>query len=252
LGEALEGHADVSGLIQGARNAPEVRQTGFEPRPRPAARRIRIGLACDRAFHFYYQDNLDALERHGCDLVRFSPLDDDAIPRDLDGMYIGGGYPEEYAEGLAGNMRMIRSIRRFAESGKPVYGECGGLMYLGTGIKTLDGRSHKLVGLLPAWTRMLDRLKSLGYAEVTFAVDSLFGRKGFRLRGHEFHYSELLDDPTKEGAWTAVYLARHRRSDGPVPEGFQCGRVLVSYIHMHFASQPEAVAHFVTVCEGQL
>jgi cobyrinic acid a,c-diamide synthase len=123
-------------------------------------------------------------------------------------------------------------------------------MYLSEGIETLDGRLHNLVGLLPARTRMLDRLKSLGYVETILAEDSLFGVKGSRLRGHEFHYSELLNDPTEGSAWNAIYRAKHRRSDAAVPEGYQNGRVLVSYVHMHFASRPEAVQHFIRVCSG--
>ncbi|MEJ2717782.1 MAG: cobyrinic acid a,c-diamide synthase, partial [Deltaproteobacteria bacterium] len=113
---------------------------------------------------------------------------------------------------------------------------------------TLDGIRHELVGLLPAWTRMLDRLKSLGYVEATLVEDSLFGLKGARLRGHEFHYSELLDDPTEDPLWSPVYATRRRRSEETIPEGFQSGRILVSYVHMHFASRPEAVRHFVGLC----
>jgi cobyrinic acid a,c-diamide synthase len=121
-------------------------------------------------------------------------------------------------------------------------------MYLSRGIETLDGTRHELVGLLPAWTRMLDRLKSLGYVETTVVEDSLFGLEGAQLRGHEFHYSELLNDPTEDPLWRPVYATRRRRSEEVIPEGFQSGRILVSYVHMHFASRPEAVRRFAGLC----
>ena len=97
---------------------------------------------------------------------------------------------------------------------------------------------------------MLERLKSLGYVETTLTQNSLFGHKGTKLRGHEFHYSELLNDPTEDPNWTTTYTTKRRRSDQILPEGFQCGKILVSYIHMHFASQPKAVEQFVKNCSG--
>ena len=251
LGAALERHASLDRIIEKAGRAGELKEAGPLWEPRISEGSVKIGLAHDRAFHFYYPDNLEALEAYGCELVRFSPLNDEALPVGLDAIYLGGGYPEEFAEQLAGNATMLDSVRRFAESGRPVYAECGGLMYLSEGIETLDRKRHKLVGLLPAATRMLDRLKSLGYVEVTLARASLFGSKGSQLRGHEFHYSELTGDPTVDGAWTALYRAVHRRSDAAVAEGFQRGNVLASYFHLHFASRPEAVKHFVAVCRGQ-
>jgi len=250
LGEALERYGSVKEIMAAARSAPQL-SAGFQgPRPVSADQDVRIGLAYDRAFHFYYPDNLEALEAHGCKLVRFSPIEDQQLPDDLDAIYLGGGYPEEFAEQLAENIGMLESVRRFAESGKTIYGECGGMMYISRGIETRDGKRHRLVGLLPAWTRMLDRLKSLGYVEATFARGSLFGPKGFTLRGHEFHYSELLEDPTEDGEWTHAYRAKSRRSEEFLPKGFQSGKILVSYIHLHFASRPEAIERFVAACKG--
>ena len=138
------------------------------------------------------------------------------LPEGLDGLYIGGGYPEEYAEALARNTTMLESVRRFAGEGKLVYAECGGLMYLAQGIECGDAARHKLVGLLPQWTRMLDRRKALSYVEVTLTRDSLFGKQGERLRGHEFHYSELLDHPIEDGGWNHPYSVKRRRSDAAV------------------------------------
>jgi len=252
LGDAVEDHMAVEKILEKARAAAglqEASQGGTLSGKRSSPQfPVRIGLAYDQAFHFYYPDNLEGFERTGCELVKFSPLHDADLPKELDGIYIGGGYPEEFAERLAQNTSMLKGFKKFGEADKPIYAECGGLMYLAQGIETLDGKRHNLVGLFPAWTRMLDRLRSLGYVEVTLAQDSLFGKQGDILRGHEFHYSELVSQEWQGSGWNAVYQAHRRRATQAVPEGFQKGRILVSYIHMHFASRPESIGHFLGVC----
>ncbi len=115
--------------------------------------------------------------------MEFSPLKDKSLPSGLDGVYFGGGYPEEHADELSKNMSMLNSVRQFASTNRPIYAECGGLMYLSKGIESIDGEKFELVGLLPTWTRMLPRLKSLGYVEVTFTKDSLFGPEGRQYQG---------------------------------------------------------------------
>ncbi|MBF0550289.1 MAG: cobyrinate a,c-diamide synthase [Deltaproteobacteria bacterium] len=245
LGRVIDTPGTIETMIRLADQAPELEAGTAPPEISPLPSPVRLGLADDAAFHFYYQDNLDALEAAGCELVRFSPLHDAALPEGLAGLYLGGGYPEEYAAELAANQTMLQAVRDFAGSGRPIYAECGGLMYLSQGITLRDGRRPELTGLFPSGTRMLDRLKALGYVEVTLTQDSLLGRAGDRLRGHEFHYSEL-DDPTAEVAgWEQVYVTRKPSSDTTGREGWQQGRVLASYVHLHFASRPEAVRHFV-------
>jgi len=229
-----------------------------------AALRVKLGLAQDQAFHFYYPDNLEALQAHGCELVRFSPLSDARLPAGLHALYLGGGYPEEHAAALAANSTMLADIKAFAASGLPVYAECGGLMYLAEGLQTLDGRRHAMAGVLPLWTRMLQRRKALGYVEITLTHDALWGPRGAILRGHEFHYSELLPQPgltpssghletghpSPPDGWRTVYSVQSRREPEPVAEGFQRGRVLASYVHAHFAGRPEIVRSFVANCEA--
>jgi cobyrinic acid a,c-diamide synthase len=248
LAEVLERHGSIDAVLGIARNAPPVQGVSQDRETWTPRRPVRLGLAYDAAFHFYYEDNLEALEAAGCELIRFSPVSDSALPERLDAVYLGGGYPEEYAEALSENGSMRRAIREFAAAGKPVYAECGGLMYLSRGIQSRDGRRFEMVGLLPQWTRMLDRLKSLGYVEVTLAETSLFGSSGDKLRGHEFHYSELIDPSVDDTGCQPVYLVTRMRSDSQEPEGFQCGSVLASYIHTHFASREKALKHFVSVC----
>jgi cobyrinic acid a,c-diamide synthase len=248
LAEGVEAAVSLEQVLQTAHSAPEMAPAKTEtPASSTGVARVRLGIAKDEAFHFYYPDNLEALERAGCELVPFSPLHDDALPANLNGLYIGGGYPEEHAQELAANHAMLESLRRFAESHHVIYAECGGLMYLSQGIETLEGVRHPMLGLLPAWTRMCPRRKSLGYVEVTLARESLWGHAGDMLRGHEFHYSELAHLPA---GCELAYKLRYRRSERPAAEGFQSGQVLASYAHIHFASRPEAVRHFVSCLES--
>ena len=138
--------------------------------------RVRIGVARDNAFCFYYQDNLDLLVAAGAQLVFFSPMKDSDLPPGLDGLYLGGGYPELFARQLAKNQSIRDCIKRFSAAGMPIYGECGGMMYLGAAITDLEGVRHPMTNCFPLETRMLSRLKSLGYREVRMIRDSLLGK----------------------------------------------------------------------------
>jgi cobyrinic acid a,c-diamide synthase len=218
--------------------------------PHPSSFGLRLGLAWDEAFHFYYADNLEALQDRGVEICRFSPLADAGLPPALDGLYLGGGYPELYAARLAANHTMLCDVRAWAAAGRPLYAECGGLMYLGRSLVTRDGARHAMAGAVPVETVMLDRLKTLGYVEVSLQVDSLWGPAGAVCRGHEFHYSEIAADPAAaEGrvaaaGWSPAYTVRRPRGEAAA-EGFARGNVLASYVHLHWASRPEAADRFV-------
>ena len=242
LADAVEAGVSLDKVLETARSAASIESPATQTAESTIAKCVRLGIARDEAFHFYYPDNLLALELAGCELVPFSPLHDSELPRGLNGIYIGGGYPEEHAQALAANGSMLDSIRQFSAKNGVTYAECGGLMYLSQGIETLDGTRHPLAGLLPVWTRMCPRRKSLGYVEAVLTCESLWGQCGDSLRGHEFHYSELTSLPED---CERAYALHYRRSEHPVAEGFQCGSVLASYAHLHFASRPGAVAHFV-------
>ncbi|OQY20480.1 MAG: cobyrinic acid a,c-diamide synthase [Desulfobacteraceae bacterium 4572_35.1] len=205
---------------------------------------LRLAVAYDEAFQFYYADLFVALKQQGCEIVFFSPLRDKSLPEKIDGLYLGGGYPEVYARQLAENRLMIEEVNAFCNRGKPVYAECGGLIYLTQGIEQADERVP-LVGVLPVWAKMLQNRKALGYVEVTLLDDSLFGQQGDVFRGHEFHYSELIDDPQGKDGWRAVYQLKQNRSGNSYPEGYQKERVLASYAHLHLASRPEALQCFL-------
>lgn len=212
--------------------------------------RLRLGVALDEVFRFYYADNLRAFEAHGFELVFFSPHKDTSLPGDLTALYMGGGYPELFADELSKNKPMIAAVRAFCLSGRPVYAECGGLMYLSEEIITLDGERHKMARVLPAACKMQSRIQKLGYTEVELVRDCMWGFVGTRIRGHEFHYSELVSQAADLKKWDAAYIATYRRGARAAKEGFLMGNVLLSYIHLHLASHPTAVRHFRERCLG--
>jgi cobyrinic acid a,c-diamide synthase len=237
-----EAWLDVDALLAAARGAPPLELPAGVATP-AAAPRCRIGLAHDEAFHFYYEDNLARLAALGATLVRFSPLRDAALPA-VDGLYLGGGYPEEHAPALAANGAMRAAIRVFVASGRPVYAECGGLMALARAIRTRDGREHEAYGILPGVAVLRDGLQALGYAEVTTRAPSLLGPAGVRFRGHQHRFSELVGVPE------SVPRAYDVAAGGPsAPEGYQpVPNVLASYVHAHWASCPSAPAALVAAC----
>jgi cobyrinic acid a,c-diamide synthase len=252
---AAEG-LDLDALVAIARAAPPISDAArpdaapAAPAAPPAAKRCRIGVARDAAFHFYYADNLRRLEALGAELVYFSPIADRAPP-DVDGLYLGGGYPELAAAALAANAGMLDGVRALAAAGRPVYAECGGLMYLTRAIRTLDGARHAMVGLVPGEAVMHPKRRALGYVEVETQAETILGAAGLRFRGHEFRYSELeLDsggDAERAGC-DAVYSVRRRRGGATAAEGYRAGSVLASYVHAHWASNPRAAAGFVAAC----
>ena len=207
--------------------------------------RVTIGIARDEAFHFYYPDNLECLQELGARLVYFSPIHDVRLPESLDAVYLGGGYPEEFALALAQNTGMLDSFRKFANSGGAIYAECGGLMYLSQGIETLDGTNHTMAGLLPFRTRMCSRRQSLGYTEITLERNGMWGAAGTELRGHEFHYSEIIDPSATHEGWQPAYQIQYRRTPGTTSGGIQRGNIMAGYVHLHFASHPKAAHAFL-------
>jgi cobyrinic acid a,c-diamide synthase len=217
------------------------------PAPAPRVRPVRIGLARDRAFCFTYAENLRLLTAAGAELVPFSPLADTALPPDLAGLYLPGGYPELHARELAANAGLRAEIKRFSLSGRPVYAECGGFMYLMDSIQDAEGRIHPMCGVFAMAATMTPRFAALGYREAVTTQDSLLGPAWTMLRGHEFHYSApTAADP----AAAPLYKVRDRRGWTDQAEGFAKGNTLGSYIHLHLASNPDAAAAFVEACRA--
>jgi cobyrinic acid a,c-diamide synthase len=219
-------HIDVDALLAIARGAPTLDEIPAAPPTIAPTRQAVIGVARDAAFSFYYEDSLDLLRAYGAEIRFFSPLTDSAPPADAGLLYFGGGYPELHAEALAANASMREAVKAFAESGRPIYAECGGLMYL----------CQDMVGIIPARAEMTERL-TLGYRELEVLGDSPLAVAGQRLRGHEFHYSKLVTNTPMPPAY--------RMSDGR-QEGFLLGNVLASYVHVHLGSDPRLAERLVT------
>lgn len=206
-------------------------------------RKARIGIAYDEAFSFYYEDNFDLLRDAGAELVFFSPLYGHALPEDIDALYLGGGFPELFAPKLSRNLSMIENIQKFAAEGHFIYAECGGLIYLSESFKDKDGKTFKLVGIVPGQVEMTDTLQSFGYKEMVTATDTFLFGMNEQLKSHEFHFSR----------WTTP------RKDFEMPykiedhaDGFWSFPVLASYQHLHFGSHPSLAARFVeSILDGR-
>ncbi len=237
---------DLDAIIEIAQSAPELCLNAGRTL-QLISRRCRIGIAHDEAFHFYYEYNLARLEAAGAELVRFSPAHDHELPA-VDGLYFGGGYPEAAARELSGNRAMLDAIRHFGASERPIYAECGGLMYLSAGIKTLSGETFPMVGLLPGIAVMRDKLQAIGYVEIKTTAPSFLGAEGMCWRGHQFRYSTL--EPASE-AVKRIYEVKPRWGAAPFSEGYYRGNLVASYAHSHWASNPAIAANFVEACAAK-
>ncbi len=235
--QAGQDHLDLKPLVEMPWTGAGVRNQSA-PAVRVEQWRVRIGVARDKAFSFYYQDNFDLLRQNGAEIVFFSPLSDASLPRDLDGLYLGGGYPELHPEALSRNAQMLADIRAFAEQGKPVYAECGGMIYLGQSLALLDEGVYAMAGVLPLEFEMTPLLMQFGYVEVTFIEDCLLGKKGTKVRGHSFHCSRV-----RSGSMApAAYRLKYSLSGCEELEGFSKGNLLASYVHLHFRANPALAA----------
>ena len=239
LANFVESHVDLDGLLElSARpTAPLATPLARTSRPAQARERVRIGIARDAAFCFYYHDNLELLRALGAELIDFSPIADHTLPPDLDGLYLGGGYPELHAEALSANVSIRTAIAEFIARDAPVYAECGGFMYLTEAIVDSEAQSWPMVGIFPTVTRMQKRLAKLGYIEVESCETEGWLAPGKRIRGHEFRYSVI--DPMPET------ISRVYRDPA---EGYRVRGTLGSYVHLHFLSCPDFAEGFVSDC----
>lgn len=238
LAEAVEAGVDLDRIMALATPTPMDRDGAGQL---AAGAPVKLAVARDEAFSFYYADGLEALEAAGAAITCFSPLRDAGLP-DCDGVYIGGGFPEMFADGLEANEGMRRALAAAAVDGLPIYAECGGLVYL-CGAVEVDGGERRMAGVLPLAARMTGRRQALGYVEATARQDSILFRAGDKARGHEFHWSAV--------AWREAELAYDcvsSRQDGVRMEGYCSGNILASYVHINFAGNPAAALRFTDAC----
>jgi len=195
---------------------------------------VRIAVAKDKAFCFYYRDNLELLEELGATLIPFSPLEDAKLP-ECDGLYLGGGYPELYAKQLSNNHAMRESVRTAVKSGLPTVAESGGFMYL-----THRIASSEMVGAIHTKCRDMKKLVRFGYAEFSSDAENLLFEMGGRVRGHEFHH------------WDASSPGAALTAKKPSGRGWKCahatGSLYAGYPHLYFPSNPKSAERFVRKC----
>jgi len=233
LANQAEQSIDLDGLLELARKAPPVTCDEVKlPRYRDT---VRIAVACDKAFCFYYEDSLEALREMGAELVPFSPLKDPALPPGIHGLYLGGGYPELYAKELSENKAMLASVRRALEQGLPCIAECGGFMYLTEAIG-----AYPMVGFLQGRSYDTGRLTRFGYVRLTAKEDSMLCRAGDEICGHEFHHWDT-DNPGNSfvayqdsgQSWDCVFATKHLYAGFP---------------HFHFYANPAFAVNFYEAC----
>ncbi|EOW3719333.1 cobyrinate a,c-diamide synthase [Listeria monocytogenes] len=243
LGDLIAEHVDLDRLLAISKTGEEL--TVHPPEIQvPDFSGMRVAYALDAAFHFYYQDNLDLIRSTGATLIPFSPLEEREVP-DADFIYIGGGFPEVFAEQLAKNKSMRESILAAHEQGKPIYAECGGLMYLGSSLE-MEAESYEMVGVFDGVSKMTTRLRKFGYCIAEPLEDTLLGKKGTAIRGHEFHHSVFeTNEPTR--------MKLTKKRDGEIVKewhgGYQKGKTFASYLHIHFYQNLSIITHMFGAIE---
>ncbi|MDQ0338385.1 cobyrinic acid a,c-diamide synthase [Caldalkalibacillus uzonensis] len=241
LAEWVSQTVDVEQVLSLAQAEPLIGADAslFQPKCEP---QVQIAVAKDAAFNFYYPENLELLEAYGAKLAFFSPLAGEPIPSGSAGLYIGGGFPEEFAAELAGQTKVKASVKQAIENGMPTLAECGGFMYLTESIETTEGKVHDMVGIIPGKVKMQDKLAALGYREVTGESGNYLLPDGGQAKGHEFHYSVF----ERHRDFPAAYRTSGLR--GKKAEGIRYKGLIAGYTHLHFASTPDLVERWIEAC----
>ncbi|MDD4159812.1 MAG: cobyrinate a,c-diamide synthase [Synergistaceae bacterium] len=237
----IEPAVNLEAIIKIARSAPALEEGSIISQQ--SDKKVKIAVARDEAFSFYYPESIAAVEAAGAEMIYFSPLHDESIP-ECHGLIFGGGFPEVFAAQLAANLSMKGSISRAAKRGMPVYAECGGFMYLTNEIIDFDGRLHKMTGLIPMSCKMNDSMRTVGYVTAEALDDNIIAVKGEKLRGHEFHFSTA--EP--EGPIQYAFEFTKNRTQEKYTAGFASDNILGSYLHLHFAGFPKAAERLVDRC----
>lgn len=205
---------------------------------------IKIAVAKDAAFNFYYPENLEILQSYGAEIVYFSPLADEPVPTDIDGLYIGGGFPEEFARELSQNQRVKASIKEAIEQGLPTLAECGGFMYLTESIETTQKAIYEMVGIISGEVKMQSKRAALGYREISGRKGNILIGEHQKARGHEFHYSTFHTEADIQYAYETKGMR------GTKLEGYLKHNLVAGYTHFHFASCPDMVENWINYCKG--
>lgn len=253
IAEIVAQHVDLNAVEDIASNAGLLKMAEQLIKEESPVHRIRIdkdsptiGIIRDSAFQFYYPDNIEALRAAGASVVFISPLSDDDFP-DVDALYIGGGFPETHAEILVEKETFRKKLKFLAESGLPIYAECGGLMYLGEEL-ILKDKSYPMAGVLPLKFGLCKRPQGHGYTVITVEGKNPFYEVGTELKGHEFHYSSVLTCPN--GKSDMVFSMKRGSGIKDHKDGFVYKNVLATYTHIHALGTPKWAESLVKNAQG--
>ncbi|PAB60768.1 cobyrinate a,c-diamide synthase [Anaeromicrobium sediminis] len=244
IGEMVSETIDLDEIINISKSAPKI---DYVPKKREKIGSVNIAVAMDKAFNFYYKENLELLEELGANLIYFSPLKDKNLPDNIDGLYLGGGFPEVFSKELEENERMRISILNSIKNGLPTYAECGGFMYLCNEIENLAKEKYKMVGLYDTSAKMTKRLQRFGYVHVNMIEDCIIGRSGDRFKAHEFHRSTI----DEKDEFDYIYRVDKYRNEKKI-KSWKCGlkkyNAFAAYGHIHFYTNEEIPKNFIGNC----
>ncbi|TFE00643.1 cobyrinate a,c-diamide synthase [Jeotgalibacillus salarius] len=240
LGEAVAETVDLDRIYQMSSQSSVTTENSLFKQRSPM--NVKVAVAYDQAFNFYYQENLELIEAFGAEVIYFSPLKGEVLPPEADGLYLGGGFPEQFLKELADHNEVKQSIKDAIEKGLPVLAECGGLMYLSESITNVEGETYPMAGVLPGKTEMQMNIAAIGYREITGAEGNKFFKKETAMRGHEFHYSTFKPHEELSSAYHVSSFF------GTAEEGYLYKNVVAGYTHLHFASNPEVLENFLGEC----
>ncbi|MDR2966649.1 MAG: Ni-sirohydrochlorin a,c-diamide synthase [Methanobacteriaceae archaeon] len=231
----VEEYIDLDALIEIMKSSSKLKEGDAELWKIANKNSLKIGVAIDEVFNFYYKENLESLKDNNAKIIPFSPYKDEIIP-DVDALYIGGGYPEIFKKELSANESMIKSIKKFSKDNNPIYGECGGLIYLS---KAIDG--EKMVNNFPYDSYMCQKVQGLSYVIAKSLNDNLIAKKGEVFRGHEFHYTKI---DTENGKANFAFDILRGRGIANNKDGIVLNNTLANFIHIHACSCPNFAYNF--------
>lgn len=247
IADEMEKHIDIDRIIElseseNVTSSFELNMFSEDPEVRALAEGKTVAVAYDKAFNFYYPDNIDLFKEIGANIITFSPINDEEIP-EADLLYMGGGFPEVFAEELEKNVSMRKSIKKAHDEGLAIYAECGGLMYLGDSLVDMDGKKHEMVGAISGYSEMKKGLRRFGYCIATAKEDNLISYKGQEMSGHEFHSSEFYSD--LDTAFTMKKIVEDEVID-EWEGGYYVNNTLASYLHIHFYNNLSMVCYLLS------
>ena len=227
--KTIQESIDLDRLIEIAKSAPKIKSDLIPIWNKLNKQHVKIGVAYDEVFNFYYKENIESIEANNAKIEYFSPLNDENLP-DVDGIYIGGGYPELFSKQLSENKSMLKDIKNFHLAKRPIFAECGGLMYLMNSI-----HDDKVVNIYPYKAVLTDRVQALKYTIAEVQQDNIISKKGEIFHGHEFHYSKVIVDDLKN---KLAFKITRGKGSFENQDGFIENNTLASYVHTHVAAMP--------------